>query len=169
MLKKIIAVLLVSLCSNAYAQEYNTNDLSKFTVEDDMFHMGVVAGFAEVVSLDVKQIGLSEMFTAEEADNWEPVVQHIAERNEVMAYRESDFLVTDLFPASKTDGLTLFVIYKGDTLEKYKALKARKKALIAAGKYDKAGRREVAEAFGALLDYSDEAIDRLIEKYGIKD
>ena len=147
----------------------NAQDLEEFTVENIYFHMGVVAAFAEVVNMDVKQIGLSEMFSAEEADKWEPVVAHIAERNGVNYYRESDFLVTDLFKSSRTDGLTLFVIYKGDTLVKYNALKVRKAELIAASKYDKAGRREIAVGFGGLLDYSDEVINRLIEANGIKD
>ena len=131
--------------------------------------MGVVAGFAEVVKMDVKQIGLSEMFTTEEATKWEPVIKHITERNGVMYYKEDDFLVTDLFPSSITDGLTLFVIYKDDTLDKYKALKKRKAKLVSASKYDKAGRREIAVGFGKLLDYSDSVIDGLIDSNGIKD
>jgi len=157
MLKKLSLILLLSMFSNARAQ-----NLEKFTVENIYFHMGVVAAFAEVVNMDVKQIGLSEMFTAEAATKWEPVVKHIAERNGVLYYRESDFLVTDLFSAERTNGLTLFLIYKDDTLEKYKALKARKAELIAHNKYDKAGRREIAVGFGGLLDYSDEVINRLI-------
>jgi len=164
MLKKISAILLFMFYSNAHAQ-----DLEEFTVENIYFHMGVVAAFAEVVNLDVKQIGLSEMFSADEASKWEPVIKHITERNGVLYYRESDFLVTDLYEASRTDGLTLFLIYKGDTLNKYKALKARKSNLIKKGKYDKKGRREIATDFGELLDYSDEVIDRLIESNGIKD
>lgn len=164
MLRKLSAILLFTIYSNANAQ-----NLEEFTVENIHFHMGVVAAFAEVVNLDVKQIGLSEMFSAKDATKWEPVIKHIAERNEVLYYRENDFLVTDLFKSTRTDGLTLFLIYKGDTLDKYKALKAKKSELIAAGNYDKTGRREIATGFGELLDYSDEVIDRLIESNGIKD
>lgn len=164
MLKKILILALLSFSSSTHAQ-----NLEEFTVKNIHFHMGVIAAFAEVVNLDVKQIGLSEMFSEEEATKWEPVVKHIAERNGVLYYRENNFLVSDLFPASRTDGLTLFVIYKGDTLDKYKALKARKGQLIAAGKYDKKGRREIAFGFGKLLDYSDMVIDRLITSNGIKD
>ncbi len=164
MLKKLAMILILSLYSNANAQ-----NLDEFTVENIHFHMGVVAGFAEVVKMDVKQIGLSEMFTAEEATKWETVIKHITERNGVMYYKESDFLVTDLFPSSITDGLTLFVIYKDDTLDKYNALKKRKADLISADKYDKASRREIAVGFGKLLDYSDSVIDGLIDSNGIKD
>lgn len=128
--------------------------------------MGVLAAFAEVVSMDVKQIGLSEMFSEEEATKWEPVVNHIAERNGVKAYRENDFLVTDLFSPSRTNGLTLFLIYKGDTLEKYNALKKRKAELITNNQYDEPGRREIATGFGKLLDYSDDVINRLIASNG---
>lgn len=161
MIKKLSLILLLSLYSNARAQ-----DFEEFTVENIYFHMGVVAAFAEVVNMDVKQIGLSEMFSAEEATKWEPVVKHIADRNDVLYYRESDFLVTDLFPSSITDGLTLFLIYKGDTLEKYNALKKKKAGFISADKYDSEARREIATGFGKLLDYSDTVIDRLIDKNG---
>lgn len=163
MIKKLFGVLLFTFCSNANAQ-----NLDEFTVENIHFHMGVVAAFAEVVNLDVKQIGLSEMFSAEEATKWEPVIKHISDRNEVLYYRENNFLVTDLFKPSRTDGRTLFLIYKGDTLEKYKTLKAEKAKLIAEGKYDEMGRRKIASRFGKLLDYSDEVIDRLIESNGLK-
>jgi hypothetical protein len=158
MLKKLSLIFLLSLSSNAQAQ-----NLEEFTVENIHFHMGVIAAFAEVVNMDVKQIGLSEMFSAEDATKWEPVVKHIADRNGVSYYRENDFLVTDLFSAERTDGLTLFLIYKGTTLDKYKALKKRKAELIAADKYDQKGRREIAVGFGNLLDYSDTVINRLIE------
>ena len=56
MLKKLSLVLLLSFFNNAQAQ-----NLEEFTVENIYFHMGVVAAFAEVVNMDVKQIGLSEM------------------------------------------------------------------------------------------------------------
>lgn len=168
MFKKLSLIILISIGLNVSAQAQMSDDinLEEFTTENIHFHMGVVAAFAEVVKYDVKQIGLSEMFSAEEADKWEPVLRHITDRNGVLAYRESDFLVTDLFPASITNGKTLFLIYKGDTLEKYLALKARKAELIAQNKYDQAGRREIAEGFGALLDYSQDAIDRLIASNG---
>lgn len=161
MLKKIAMLLFATTISAAQAQ-----NLEEFTVENIHFHMGVVAAFAEVVNMDVKQIGLSEMFSKEDATKWEPVVNHIAERNGVKAYRENDFLVTDLFSPTRTNGLTLFLIYKGDTLDKYIALKNRKAELIANNKYDDAGHREIATGFGKLLDYSDDVINRLIESNG---
>ncbi|MCC3860618.1 hypothetical protein [Pseudemcibacter aquimaris] len=161
MFKKLIAIIFAFSFTSAQAQ-----NLEEFTVENIHFHMGVIAAFAEVVNLEVKQVGLSELFTEEEATKWEPVVKHIAERNGVEYYRENDFLVTDLFPASKTNGLTLFVIYKDDTLDKYLALKKRKAELIASNKYDAAGRREIAVGFGEILDYSDEVIERLIKSNG---
>lgn len=170
MIKKLSALLLLPFILSSYAQEITAEEinLEEFTTNNIHFHMGVVAAFAEVVKMDVKQIGLSEMFTAEEADKWEAVIKHITDRNGVLYYREDDFLVTDLFPASLTDGLTLFVIYKGDTLEKYKALKARKTQLIVQNSYDQAARREIAKAFGGLLDYSDEVIDELIVANGLQ-
>ncbi|MCB2090256.1 MAG: hypothetical protein KDF58_02330 [Alphaproteobacteria bacterium] len=158
MIRKLVLLAILIFSTQAHAQ-----NMEDFTVKNIYFHMGVIAAFAEVVNMDVKQIGLSEMFTEEEASKWEPVVRHIAERNNVKYYRENDFLVTDLFDPARTDGKTLFLIYKGDTLEKYQTLKKKKAELIAQNKYDKAARRDIATAFGRLLDYSDEVIDRLIE------
>ena len=161
MLKKLLAIFIAGMMSTAQAQNFE-----EFPVENIHFHMGVVAAFAEVVNVEVKQIGLSEMFNEEDATKWEPVIKHIADRNDVLYYRENDFLVRDLFPSLKTDGLTLFVIYKGDTLDKYLALKKRKAELIASNKYNEAGRKEIATGFGKLLDYSDEVINRLISSNG---
>ncbi len=159
----MLLISLMSIYTNAYAQ-----NLEEFTVDNIHFHMGVVAAFSEVVNMDVKQIGLSEIFSTEDATKWEPVIKHITDRNGVLYYRENDFLVTDLFSPSRTEGLTLFLIYKGDTLEKYNALKKRKAELITADKYDQTGRREIATGFGMLLDYSDEVINRLIASNGAK-
>lgn len=170
MIKKLSFILLMPFILSSCSQETTAEEinLEEFTTDNIHFHMGVVAAFAEVVKMDVKQIGLSEMFTTEEADKWETVIKHTTDRNGVLYYREDDFLVTDLFPASLTDGLTLFVIYKGDTLEKYKALKARKAELITQNNYDQSARREIAKAFGGLLDYSEDVIDDLIATNGVQ-
>lgn len=159
MFKKILVLTFVAglITKPVQAQE-------KYDVSNIYFHMGVIGAFAEMVYLDVKKIGLSEMFTAEEATKYEPVIKQIADRNGVQYYREDDFLVTDLYPPMKTEGLTLYLIYKGDTLKDYLALKERKTQLIADDKYDKEGRRQIAYQFGKLLSYPDNIIDELITK-----
>ncbi len=126
--------------------------------------MGVIGAFAEMVNLDVKKIGLSEMFSASDATKYEPIIKQITQRNGVLYYREDNFLVTDLYPAMKTQGLSLFLIYKDDSLDQYLALKEKKKNLIAENKYDKIARYEIAFQFGKLLSYPDKNIKILLNK-----
>ena len=57
-------------------------------------------------------------------------------------WRETDFLVTDLYPADVAEGKHVLLIYTGDTLEQYLAIKADKARLIAAGEYEGEAREE---------------------------
>ena len=52
-----------------------------------------MGGFAEVVHLGVKKLALSEVMTPEKMDDVMADAQIIAERNEVLIWRETDFLV----------------------------------------------------------------------------
>jgi hypothetical protein len=86
----------------------------------------------------------------------------IAERNEVEIWRETDFLVTDLYPADVAEDKHVLLIYTGDTLDRYLAIKADKKALQDAGEYEGAAREEIARRFGRLLSYPEPVIDDLL-------
>jgi hypothetical protein len=88
----------------------------------------------------------------------------IAERNQVQTWRETDFLVTDLYPADVADGKHVMLIYTGDTLDKYLAIKTDKAQLRAAGKYEGAAREEIARRFGRLLSYPEPVIDDLLAR-----
>ena len=72
----------------------------------------------------------------EEMDDVMDDAMVIAKRNQVQMWRETDFLVTDLYPADVAEGRHVLLIYTGDTLEQYLALKADKAKLVAAGKYE---------------------------------
>ena len=86
----------------------------------------------------------------------------IAERNQVEMWRETDFLVTDLFPSDVAEGKHVLLIYTGGTLDTYLAIKSDKSALVAAGNYSGAAREDIARRFGHLLSYSDAIIDDLL-------
>ena len=77
-------------------------------------------------------------------------------------YREPDFLVTDLFPASATADKEVLIIYRGDTLKEYQALKERKEQLVASGQYRDEARRDIAWSLGKLLSYPDAKINELL-------
>ena len=88
----------------------------------------------------------------------------IAQRNEVQMWRETDLIVTDLYPAEVALGKHVLLIYTGDTLDEYLALKEEKAALVAAGNYTGAAREEIARRFGRLLSYPENIITDLIKK-----
>lgn len=131
-------------------------------VDPRSYNLGIMGGFAEVVRLGVKQLALSEVMSPAEMDDILPDAQVVADRNGVKLYREADFLVTDLFPADVALGKHVLLIYTGDTLERYLAIKADKAKLVAADEYHDAAREDIARRFGRLLSYPDPVIDDLL-------
>jgi len=89
--------------------------------------------------------------------------RHIAAEHGVEVYRETDFLVTDLFPSELTEGMDVLVICGAPTLQEYLDLKAAKERLVNSGEYEGEARREIARRFGALLSYSGEKIAELLK------
>ena len=141
-----------------------TTTQAQSAIDHRSYQLGIIGGFAEVVRLGVKQLALSEVLSPEEMDDMMTDMQVIADRNEVEIWRETDFLVTDLYPAYVAEGKHVLLIYTGDTLEQYLAIKADKAALIAAGEYEGEAREEIARRFGRLLSYPEEVITDLIGK-----
>ena len=139
------------------------DDATMTNIDQRSYNLGIMGGFAEVVRLGVKQLALSEVMTPEEMDGVMDDAMVIAERNEVQMWRETDFLVTDLYPADVAEGKHVLLIYTGDTLDRYLALKADKARLVAAGEYEGAAREEIARRFGRLLSYPEPVIDNLLE------
>jgi hypothetical protein len=134
------------------------------TVDARSYNLGIMGGFAEVVRLGVKELALSEVMSPEEMDDILPDAKIVAERNGVQLYREADLLVSDLYPADVALGKEVLLIYTGNTLEKYLAIKADKENLVAAGQYSGSNRAEIAQRFGKLLSYPPAVIDDLIRK-----
>lgn len=140
------------------------DDTTMPTIDQRSYNLGIMGGFAEVVRLGVKQLALSEVMTPEEMDGVMDDAMVIAERNQVQMWRETDFLVTDLYPADVAAGKHVLLIYTGDTLDHYLAIKADKARLIEAGEYEGAARAEIARRFGRLLSYPECVIDELLKK-----
>ena len=88
----------------------------------------------------------------------------VAKRNGVEMWRETDFLVTDLYPADVAAGKHVLLIYTGDTRDQYLAIKSDKEKLVSAGEYEGAAREEIARRFGRLLSYPEPVIDDLLER-----
>ena len=133
-------------------------------IDQRSYQLGVMGGFAEVVKLGIKQLALSEVMSPEEMDDIMDDALVVAKRNGVEMWRETDFLVTDLYPADVAEGKHVLLIYKGDTLDQYLAVKADKAALVAVGEYEGEAREEIARRFGRLLSYPESVIDDLLER-----
>ena len=157
---------LSALCGLLFLASIGPGSAAQYTqpVDERSYNLGIVGGFAEVVRLGVKELALSEVLTPVEMDDILPDAQIVAERNSVLLYREVDLLVTDLYPADVALGKDVLLIYTGDTLEKYLALKAAKRKLVADGHYKGKARIEIARRFGRLLSYPMPVIDELIMK-----
>lgn len=153
----VCVLLLVTVHTTASAQYTQTVDARSY-------NLGIMGGFAEVVRLGVKTLALSEVMSPAEMDDILPDAEIVAERNGVKLYRESELLVTDLYPADVALGKHVLLIYTGDTLERYLALKADRAALAANGEYSGEARKEIARRFGRLLSYPDSVIEELIAK-----
>lgn len=156
----VVATLGLLLASILMAQE-NANGPH---IDNRSYQLGIMGGFAEVVKLGVKKLALSEVMSpAEMADMLEDALV-IARRNGVQMWREEDFLVTDLYPSDVAKGKHVLLIYTGDTLDQYLAIKTDKQALVDAGIYSGAAREEIARRFGRLLSYPEPVIDDLLSR-----
>ncbi len=155
-----VATLAVLIATPLIAQD----DANMPKIDQRSYQLGVMGGFAEVVKLGVKQLALSEVMTPEEMDGVMDDAMVIAERNQVQMWREADFLVTDLYPADVAAGKHVLLIYTGDTLDRYLAIKADQARLAAAGEYEGDAREEIARRFGRLLSYPEAVIDDLLEQ-----
>ena len=157
-MKPIIALLAVLLAAATTASAHESE------IDSHSYNLGIMGGFAEVVRLGVKTLALSEVMAPEEMDHLMGDAEEIAERNQVDIWRETDFLVTDLYPADVADGKHVLLIYTGDTLNRYLAIKADKKALQDAGAYEGEAREMIARRFGRLLSYPEPVIDDLLAR-----
>jgi hypothetical protein len=119
-----------------------------------------------MVGAGVKKLALSAPLDPEEMDATIEEAQRIAANHGVGVYRETDFLITNLFSAELTDGKHVLLICHDSTRQEYMDLKAMKQQLIEDGQYDADARVEVARRMGELLSYTEEKIASLLASEG---
>ena len=114
----------------------------------------------------MKRLALSSAMPAEDLAALLEAAREIVARNGAECAVETDFLVTDLFPASVTDGLQLLLIFRASdgTLEEYRALKERKSQLVSQSAYSGQAREGVARGMARLLSYPDEKTHSLLQQ-----
>lgn len=131
-------------------------------IDHASYQLGVIAGFSELVGAGTKLLALSEPMSTEEMDQILEQVTSITERHGIQWHRESNLIVTDLFPADVATGKEVLLLYKGQTLSAYQQLKADKKELEEQGGYQGAARVQIARRFGRLLSYPPNRINELL-------
>lgn len=154
----VFALIYLCLSGALYAAE------EKPPIDERSYNLGIIGGFSEVVRLGIKSLALSEVLPPGKMDAMMDDVRIIAARNDVQIWREPALIVTDLYPADVAEGKDVLLIYTGDTLERYQALKAEKAGLVAANRYSGAAREDIARRFGRLLSYPEAVIDDLLAK-----
>ena len=165
-MKKIILITLfvfvVTACNSQQTPMNAIPENSAPTIDDRSYKLGGIGAFGEMVNVGIKKLALSAALSPEDMDGLIEEATRVAKRNNVEIYREKDFLVTDLFPASVTDGKHVLVIYKGETKQEYFDLKIKKGKLVASNQYTGLAREEIARQFGKMLSYPKWKINELI-------
>lgn len=162
-MKKYYFILSISFFL-ACTQEDNNNEQD--IIDRRSYNLGIIGAFGEVVNAGVKKLALSEALPPEEMDKLMEEAQKIAERNHVLLYRESDLIITDLFPADVAKGKDVLLIYQGTTKDEYMALKAEAKALESSENNSAKVKTDIARRFGKMLSYPDRYINELMAGNG---
>ena len=152
--------LIAALCFAALLGCSSTSE----DMKEQSYKLGGIGAFGEMVNAGVKQLALSATLSSEEMDAFLPEAEKVAEKNNVLLYRESDLIVTDLFPADIAKDKEVLLIYQGTTKDQYLQLKADKDKLMKAAKYQGDEREQLARRFGRMLSYSPSKINQLLSE-----
>jgi len=165
-MKTVTSIALVALfgCPTAQAPAPGPSQEQEPTIDQRSYQLGVIGGFAEVVGIGVKRLALSSAMSPEDMDALIDEAKKIIARNDALSYRETDFLVTDLFPVEVTEGKHVILIYNDPVKDEYMALKERKRKLVDEGRYEGEERKEIAREMGRLLSYPEERIERMLSE-----
>ena len=160
---RVTAIFILFFLPQLFSIAEEPSDMNR-QIDQRSYTLGGLSTFAEMVRVGVKTLALSAAVTPEEMDDLMKDAARIAREEGVMLYRETDLIVTDLFPADVAEGKHVLLIYTGTTLDEYLALKNRKSELVETGSYAGEARRDIARQFGRLLSYSEVVIGDLIDK-----
>ena len=155
----LAAIFLLLGCSGG---DSVPDDAGGQSIDQRSYRLGSIGAFAEMVDAGVKKLALSAPMSPAEMDALVEDARRVAAEHGVEVFRETDFLVTDLFPAELTEGMDVLVICGAPTLQEYLDLKAAKEQMVSSGEYAREARLQIARRFGALLSYSDEKIAALL-------
>jgi hypothetical protein len=161
-LKSVLLPLVAASIFTGCGGGASLHEDSEWAIDQRSYSLGGIGAFAEMVGAGVKKLALSGAQEPAEMDVIFQDAVRIASENGAEIYRETDFLVTDLFPSSITDGKHVLLICSEATRQEYMDLKQMKRQLEESGQYDEAAREDVARRMGGLLSYSEEKINSLL-------
>ena len=135
-------------------------------IEEYSYCCGVIDAFNEMVAAGVKRLALSHpCASAKEREELLPFSEEICKKYGTSYYAEDALLTSDLFAVSDSLGKYLILYYRDkEILEKYLALKEKKRELCRRGEYCGEARRQIALDFAWLLSYEEEAALRMVER-----
>lgn len=133
-------------------------------MDQTSYRLGAIGAFGEAVNAGVKQLALSATLSPGEMDAFMPEAEKVAAKNNVLLYRESDLITTDLFPEDIAKGKEVLLIYQGNTKDQYLQLKTDKAKLQAQNRYQGKEREDIARRFGRMLSYSPKKINQLLSE-----
>lgn len=161
---RAIPVLLLMLVSCAVEAPIQDSAPPETSIDQRSYRLGGIGAFSEMVGVGLKKLALSSPMTPEEMDALMEDAERIARDNGVKIYRETDFLVTDLFSEALTEAKHVLLIYLDPVKDEYMALKAEKRGLIEQGRYEGEARLDIARRMGRLLSYPEERIETMLQK-----
>jgi hypothetical protein len=125
------------------------------------FQLGMINCFVEMVACGVKTLALSPPISPEDYSLIREYSDKIVEGFGIQSYLEKSLLITDLQPKEFTRGKWVIIYYeKDDVLSQYLKIKENQQDLEKAGLYDEKARKEIGKAFGLLLSYPEDKIEK---------
>jgi len=140
------------------------------TIDNYSYHLGAADCFCEMVAAGVKKIALSHPCNSkEERDSFLSNFDKLCDKYGVSYYVEDKPFLTALFPEEMNKGKYNVIFYcEKQYLNKYLQLKEAKEKLIYSGEYNDHNKELIAREYGRLLSYSEEGIERLLQKARIQ-
>lgn len=135
-------------------------------IDNYSYHLGAADCFCEMVAAGVKKIALSHPCDSKELrDSFLSDFDRLCVKYSVKYYVENEPFLTVLFPEAMNKGKYNVIFYCEDRyLDEYLSLKKQKEKLIINHSYTDYNKKAIAYAYGKLLSYSDEGIQRLFSK-----
>lgn len=115
-----------------------------------------------MVNADVTKVALTVPLSSAEMDKLMEEAKRVAALNKVSVYRESNLLVTDLFPADYAKDREVLLIYRGTGKDEYLQVKEEVRKLEQEGLYTGKAREAIARRMGRLLGYPPHHINQLL-------